>query len=105
MRRGEERRGERREEKGERSAVASIVSMDWWRRVASIASVMMMVLRSSFPLMEAQRNTRVKDFLLLRSWASTTDAQKSTKPRETAGFRSPRRVDRIVVNEVKDCLV
>ena len=45
-------------------------AMDWWRRVASIAPVMTMVLRASLTL-EAQRITNVNDFLLLRSWAST----------------------------------
>ena len=52
--------------------MASMASKDWWRRVASIVLVMMMVLRASLTLMETQRNTTVKDLLLLRSWASTT---------------------------------
>ena len=76
-------------------------AMDWWRRVASIAPVMTMVLRASLTL-EAQRITNVNDFLLLRSWASTKigellkrDAQKPTVPRVTDGSRSPRRVDKI----------
>ena len=75
--------------------VASMASMDWWRRVASITLVMMMVLRASLTL-EAQSITNVNDLLLLRSWASTKigeflkrDAQKPTVPRVTDGSRSP----------------
>ena len=59
-----------------------------------------MVLRASLTLMDAQSNTNVKDLLgrgLLRKFEFLlkTDAQKSTTPRETAGSRSPRRVDNI----------
>ena len=83
------------------ASVALVVSMDWWRRVASIAPVMMMVLRASLTL-EAQKITNVNDLLLLRSWASTKigellkrDTQKRTLPRVTDGSRSPRRVEKI----------
>ena len=89
--------------------------------VASIAPVMMMVLRASLTL-EAQRNTNVKDLLLLRLWASTKigkflkrDAPEPTTPRVTDGSRSPRRADKfdgerveglswikLMVNELKD---
>ena len=76
-------------------AMASMASVAGWRRVASIATVMIMVLRALLTL-EAQRITNVNDFLFLRSWASTKigeplkrDAQKPTVPRVTDGFRSP----------------
>ena len=92
------------------ASMDAMASMDWWRRVSSIALVMVMVLRASLTL-ESQSITCVNDLLLLTSWASAKigeflkrDAQKSTVPRVTDGSRSPRRVDKIDGERVEGLL-
>ena len=63
---------------------------------------MMMVLRASLTLMEGTKEhqcerpsvAQVVGFYEHWKHFSKADAQKSTTPRETAGSRSPRRVDK-----------